>query len=98
LEEEVIAIDTLDKDFIAIKAQCFRGVIKVDLKALNFEHPLARKYYRGPSKKKVIVLKKVFKRTSCDRLTKEHFIKAIVDNNALVDALRVFSINENTLY
>jgi len=51
------AIDTLGKDFAAIKAQCFRGFAKVNLKALNFEHPLARKYYRGPSKKKVTVLK-----------------------------------------
>lgn len=90
-------MDTLDKDFAAIKAQCFRGVAKVDLKALNFEHPLARKYHRGPSKKKVTVLKKVFKRTSCDRLTEEHFIKAIVDDDALADALRVSSIDENTL-
>ncbi|OCK88040.1 uncharacterized protein K441DRAFT_591112, partial [Cenococcum geophilum 1.58] len=87
-----------DKDFAAIKAQCFRGVVKVNLKALNFKHPLARKYYCGPSKKKVIVLKKVFKRTSCDRLTKEYFIKAIVDDNTLIDALRVSSINKNTLY
>jgi len=91
-------MDTLDKDFAAIKAQYFRGVAKVNLKALNFKHPLARKYYCRPSKKKVIVLKKVFKRTSCDQLTKEHFIKAIIDNNALINALRVSSINKNTLY
>ncbi|XTI92309.1 hypothetical protein V2W45_1201431, partial [Cenococcum geophilum] len=76
----------------------FKGVAKVNLKALNFEHPLARKYYCRPSKKKVTVLKKVFKRTSCDRLTKEHFIKAIIDNNTLADTLRVSSINKNTLY
>ena len=60
-----MAMDTLDKDFAAIKAQYFRGVVKINLKALNFKYPLARKYYRGPSKKKVIVLKNVFKRTSC---------------------------------
>jgi len=93
-----MVIDTLDKDFTAIKAQCFRGVVKVDLKALNFKYSLARKYHCRPSKKKVIVLKKVFKRTSCDRLTKEHFIKAIIDNDALVDALKVSSINKNILY
>ncbi|OCK87166.1 uncharacterized protein K441DRAFT_595380, partial [Cenococcum geophilum 1.58] len=80
------------------KAQCFRGVVKINLKALNFEHSLARKYYCRPFKKKVIVLKNVFKKTSYNRLTKEHFIKAIVDNNVLTDALRVFSINKNTLY
>jgi hypothetical protein len=66
LEEEATAIDILGKDFAVIKVQCFRGVIKVDLKVLNFEHPLARKYYCGLSKKKVIVLKNVFKRISCD--------------------------------
>ena len=91
-------MDTLDKDFVAIKAQYFRGVAKINLKALNFEHPLARKYYYRPSKKKVIVLKNIFKRTSYNRLTKEHFIKAIIDNNTLIDALRVSSIDKNTLY
>ena len=40
-----MAIDILDKDFAAIKAQYFRGVIKINLRALNFEYPLARKYY-----------------------------------------------------
>jgi len=59
-------MDTLDKDFAAIKAQCFRGVAKINLKALNFKYSLARKYYYRPSKKKVIVLKNIFKRTSCD--------------------------------
>jgi hypothetical protein len=93
-----MAINTLGKDFAAIKAQCFRGVAKVNLKALNFEHPLARKYYYRSSKKKVIVLKNIFKRTSCDRLTEEHFIKAIIDNNILADALRVSSIDKNILY
>ena len=88
----------LGKDFAAIKAQCFRGVIKINLKALNFKYSLARKYYRGPFKKKVIVLKNVFKKTSYNQLTKEHFIKAIIDNNALTHALRVFNINKNTLY
>ncbi|XTI85057.1 hypothetical protein V2W45_1190209, partial [Cenococcum geophilum] len=73
----------------------FRGVAKINLRALNFGHPLARKYYCRPSKKKVIVLKNIFKRTSYNRLTKEHFIKAIIDNNALVDALRVSSIDKN---
>ena len=87
----------LDKDFAAIKAQCFRGVTKINLKALNFKHPLACKYYYRPSKKKVIVLKNIFKRTSCNRLTEEHFIKAIVDDDTLVDALRVSSIDKNIL-
>ena len=92
------AIDTLGKDIAAIKAQYFRGVTKVNFKALNFKYPLAHKYHRGPSKKKVIVLKNVFKKTSYDRLTKKHFIKAIIDNNILADTLRVFNINKNTLY
>ena len=90
-------MDTLGKDFAAIKVQCFRGVVKVNLKALNFEHLLACKYYCRPSKKKVTVLKNVFKKTSCDRLTEEHFIKAIIDNNILADALRVSSTDKNTL-
>ena len=59
-------MDTLGKDFAAIKAQCFRGVIKVNLKALNFKHPLVYKYHYRPSKKKVTVLKNVFKKTSCN--------------------------------
>ncbi|OCK93161.1 uncharacterized protein K441DRAFT_567194 [Cenococcum geophilum 1.58] len=91
-------MNTLGKDFAAIKAQCFRGVAKIDLKALNFEHPLAYKYYRGLSKKKVIFLKNIFKKTSYNRLTEEHFIKAIIDNNTLIDAFRVSNINKNTLY
>jgi hypothetical protein len=93
-----MAMDTLDKDFAAIKAQYFRGVAKINLRALNFEHPLARKYYYRPSKKKVTVLKNIFKKTSYDQLTKEHFIKAIIDDNTLADTLRVSSTDENTLY
>ncbi|XTI85589.1 hypothetical protein V2W45_1196816, partial [Cenococcum geophilum] len=73
----------------------FRGVAKINLRALNFGHPLARKYHYRPSKKKVTVLKNIFKKTSYNRLTKEHFIKAIMDNNILVNALRVSSINKN---
>jgi hypothetical protein len=92
------AMDTLDKDFVAIKAQCFRGVAKIDFKVLNFKHPLARKYHRGLSKKKVIVLKNVFKKTNYNQLTKKYFIKAIIDDDVLVDTLRVSSINKNTLY
>ena len=91
------AIDILGKDFTAIKVQCFRGVAKVDFKTLNFKYPLVCKYYCRLFKKKVIVLKNVFKKTSCDWLTEEHFIKAIVDNNILVDALRVSSIDKNIL-
>jgi hypothetical protein len=98
LKEKVTAIDILGKDFTVIKAQCFRGVVKVDLKVLNFKHPLAHKYYYRLFKKKVTVLKNVFKRTSYDQLTKKHFIKAIVDNNTLTDTLRVSNINKNTLY
>ena len=56
------------------------------------------KYYYRPFKKKVIVLKIIFKRTSCDQLTKEYFIKAIINNNTLADTLRVFSINKNILH
>ena len=53
-------IDTLNKDFVAIKAQYFRGVVKIDLKILNFKHPLVRKYYCRLSKKKGYSPKKYF--------------------------------------
>ena len=59
-----MAINILGKDFAAIKVQCFKGVIKVDLKIFNFEYFLVRKYHRKLFKKKVIVLKNIFKKTS----------------------------------
>ena len=58
---------------------------------------MARKYYCRLFKKKVTVLKNIFKRISCNRLTKEYFIKAIIDDDILVNAFRVSNIDENIL-
>ena len=66
LKKEVTAINILGKDFAAIKVQCFRGVAKINFKVLNFKHLLARKYYYRLFKKKVIVLKNIFKRINCN--------------------------------
>jgi len=89
-------MDALADKIAKIKASFFRGIARINLTALNFKHPLARDYYRKPSNKKIARLRNIFKLEGCLRLDDENFIKAIVDNNVLTEALRAPSLKVNT--
>ena len=68
--------------------------MKIKFRVLNFNHPLIYKKYRLLSKKNVRRLKNVFKRAGCERLEKENFINAVVDNTALILSLAFSGLNK----
>ncbi|OCK89149.1 uncharacterized protein K441DRAFT_585511, partial [Cenococcum geophilum 1.58] len=67
----------------------------INLTALNFKHPLAHNYYRKLSNKKIARLRNIFKLEGCLQLDDENFIKAIIDNNVLAEALRAPGLKVN---
>ena len=91
-------MDALADKIVKIKALFFRGVAQINLAALNFEYPLARDYYYKPSDKKIAQLKNIFKLKGCLWLDDKNFIKAIIDNNVLTEALRAPSFKVNIFY
>ena len=77
-----------------LKARNYLGIAKIKLGALNFDHPLVRKKHRLPSKKNVRRLRNVFERAGCERLEKENFINAVVDDAALISSLAFSGLNK----
>jgi hypothetical protein len=59
---------------------------------------LARDYYRKPSNKKIARLRNIFKLKGCLQLDDKNFIKAIINNNILAEALRAPSLKVNTFH
>ena len=88
-------MDTLANEIAKIKVSFFKGITRINLTALNFKHPLARDYYRKPSNKKIVRLRNIFKLKGYLRLDDENFIKAIINNNILTEALRAPSLKAN---
>ena len=91
-----MAFPTIIDDFklAILKTQNYLGIAKIKLRAFNFNHPLMRKKHQLLSKKNVCCLKNVFKRTGCERLKKENFINAIIDNTALILSLAFLGLNK----
>jgi len=91
-------MDALADEIAKIKVLFFRGIIRINLTALNFKYPLARNYYYKPFNKKIIRLKNIFKLEGCLRLDNENFIKVIINNNMLIKALRAPNFKANIFY
>lgn len=70
------------------KAAHYRGIAKISLDALNFDHPLVVQKHRQVSQKNVERLRRVFRQHGCERLQQENFVSAIIDEDALEVALR----------
>ena len=78
------------------KAKCYRGIAKVKLEALNFDHPLTRKKHRKVSQKNVNRLGKIFSQGGCFRLQQENFVNAVIDDAALETSLSSIGLTEDT--
>ena len=83
-----------DSELAILKAQNYLGIIKIKLKALNFDHPLMLKKHWLLFKKNVCRLKNVFERAGCKRLEKEKFINAVVDDVILILSLAFSGLNK----
>ena len=72
----------------------YLGIAKIKLRVFNFNHPLIYKKHRLLSKKNVRRLRNVFKKAGYERLKKENFINAVVDNTALILSLAFLGLNK----
>lgn len=76
-----------DEELSKVKAACFRGLARVQLHALHFDHPLVERKHRSISQKNVRRLQRVFGEVGCLRLQEENYINAVVDDASLDKAL-----------
>ncbi|KAF2650673.1 hypothetical protein K491DRAFT_666825 [Lophiostoma macrostomum CBS 122681] len=86
-----------DEELSKIKATCFRGIARIQLTALNFDHPLVQRKHRSVSQKNVRRLRGIFEKVGCLRLQEENFINAIVDDASLDDALTLSGVSRDGL-
>lgn len=68
-------------------ARCFRGVAKVPIDALNFDHRLFKEQHRPHSEKIVCRLQSIFRREGCLRWEQDNWIEAVVGPGQLEYAL-----------
>jgi hypothetical protein len=86
-----------DGELSTIKARCFRGVVRLKLEALNFDHPLVKRKHRKISKKNTRRLERIFGQVGCLRTQEENYINAIVDDASLDDALALSETSRDDL-
>ncbi|ORX91555.1 hypothetical protein BCR34DRAFT_649961, partial [Clohesyomyces aquaticus] len=84
-----------DKELAVIKAGAYRGIAKIQLSALNFEHPLVQQEHRKVSIQNVRRLQRVFERNGCWRLQEENFVNAIVDDVTLNASLAAAGLGKD---
>jgi hypothetical protein len=70
------------------KAICFRGLVRVPLCCLQFEHQLFLDKHREECPQNVRRLQKIFEKTGCLRLQDENVVDAVVRDDYLDTALR----------
>ena len=76
-----------DSELAALKAKYYRGIVKVPLDALDFDHPLVLGKRRDISEQNVQRLERIFERNGCLRLQEENVINAVVLDEDLPDLL-----------
>jgi hypothetical protein len=76
-----------DEDFAAKKLLCYRGIARLPLHALKYEHKIVQEKHRKISHENVIRLEKKYEQVGCERLQEENVINAIVKDGDLIAAL-----------
>jgi len=90
---------TIDNFKLAIfRARNYLSIVKIKLRALNFDYPFIYKKYQLLSKKNICCFRNVFKKISCKRLEKENFINAVVDNTTFILLLAFLNLNKQRFY
>ena len=77
----------IDGELATLRANCYRGVVRVPLSTLDFNHPLALEKHREVSKQNVQRLEQIFEQNGCLRLQEENVINAIVYDEELPSLL-----------
>ena len=76
-----------DDELATLRARCYRGIVKVPLNTLDFDHPSVLGTRREISEQNVQRLERIFERTGCLRLQEENVINAIVIDEELYSLL-----------
>ncbi|KZM26577.1 hypothetical protein ST47_g2216 [Ascochyta rabiei] len=78
---------SIDNELATLRDRCYRGVVKVPLHTLDFNHPLVIDKHRKLSEQNVQRLERIFERNGCLRLQEENVINAIVHDDELPSLL-----------
>jgi AraC-like DNA-binding protein len=81
-----------DATLAAHKVECYRGIARIRLQSLHFQHPLVLERHREESQKNVRRLQRIFKKTGCFRLQDENVINAVVEEDQLDAALHTINL------
>ena len=76
-----------DEDFAAKKSLFYRGIARLPLHALGFEHRAVLEKHRNLSNENVARLEKIYEQVGCSRLEEENVINAVVEDGDLLAAL-----------
>jgi hypothetical protein len=85
-----------DADLAMWMIQSYQGIARVPLSSLNFEHSLARDRHRELSPDNVRRLESIYEKCGCLRLQDENVINAIIDDDALAEALENTSLQADS--
>jgi hypothetical protein len=88
---------SVDDVLAAHKADCYRGIARVRLASLQFQHPLVVEKHREESSQNVRRLQRIFEKDGCFRLQDENAINAVVEEGHLDAALRVANLTAGAL-
>ncbi|KAF1840100.1 uncharacterized protein K460DRAFT_399124 [Cucurbitaria berberidis CBS 394.84] len=80
-------MDIPDADFATAKSTCYRGLVRVALHALDFDHRLAVNKHREVAQQNVKRLEKIFERVGCLRLQEDNVVNAVIPDDDLSVAL-----------
>jgi hypothetical protein len=69
------------------RLRCYRGIARVSLRSLSFQHALVQDKHRAISQENVLRIENIFKHNGCLRLQEEHVINAVVQDDDLAAAL-----------
>ena len=86
-----------DDELATLRARCYRGIAKVPLDALDFDHPLVLGQRRETSEENVQRLERIFARNGCLRLQEENVINAVVLDEELPALLSSNSVTVEQL-
>jgi hypothetical protein len=76
-----------DEQLAKAKVSCYRGIARIPLESLNFQHELVQEKHRDVSHTNIARLVRIFEQNGCLRLQEEHVINAIVRDEDLLIAL-----------
>lgn len=93
----ITVMATVNETIATDKFNCYRGIARVPLESLHFQHPLVRETHREESPKNIRRLERIFEASGCLRLEDENVINAVVEDADLALALNQASLTADDL-